>query len=419
MVSKVLSPSQIENLLASRSVNVDTEPPYTSEIPRLLATLDRQAREQLMEQVRYEPGEVVFQEGERGTAMCLIWSGRVAVLKGDFDSPTILGFRGPGEIIGEMALLDNQPRSASVVALEPLRLLRIAREKLQEWMLSAPDISFSIMQSLSSRLREADNVRDPALRAGRQLVRQVSELQSEKEHLLELQRVRQETSDLIVHDLRNPLSVIYGTLNLLGMVLPEEIRAENQALLDIATVATGRMRRLVDSLLDVAKLETGEMQLSLSDSDLGGLLKSAVSQMELGMQTAGVHLITNIPDTLPPVLIDVDKLERVMTNLLDNALKYTPRDGQITVAAEVQKDSMVISVSDTGSGIPPEDRKRIFERFAQVEGESRQVRGLRGFGLGLTFCRATIEAHGGAIWAEAGPKNVGSRFVFSLPLTTE
>lgn len=115
---------------------------------------------------------------------------------------------------------------------------------------------------------------------------------------------------------------------------------------------------------------------------------------------------------LPPVLADRDKIDRVIMNLLDNALKYTPEGGQISVSVTQEREGFVkVSVSDDGPGIPPDERERIFERFAQVaNGQSRQ----RGFGLGLTYCRLAVEGHGGTIWVEPGDGGRGSCFTFTL-----
>lgn len=407
-----LTSAELDHLLAAPTLFQFSSTTSDPSLLRLLASVDREALAQLMTEQHYQPGDIIFQEGENGDSMFLIWAGRVAVVKGSFESPTVLGLRGPGEVIGEMSLLEGQPRSATNVALDTVRVLRITREGFQQLVSARPDIGISIMRTLSARLRDADNVRMSALQGGRQLVKQVSRLESEKEQLLELQRVRKETSDLIVHDLRNPLGIIYGVLNMFEMVLPVEVLHDNRELLDLAKTGTERMQRLVDSLLDVAKLETGEMVLNLSSTNLRPLIEEAVHREALSSKLRGVSITTAAPEDLPPIVIDAEQIDRVLANLIDNALKYTPDQGVITVAAEAQPETIVVSVADQGPGIPAAERERIFERFAQVAG-SKPAR--RGFGLGLTFCRLTIEAHGGQIWVEPGPDGVGSRFVFTLP----
>jgi signal transduction histidine kinase len=339
----------------------------------------------------------------------------VVALKGKLESPTFLGYRGPGEVMGEMALLEDQPRSATAVVLKHGRMLRISREDFQQMMRILPEIGMNIMKEMSRRLRVSDNARHSVVVDARQLVNQVSALQSEKQQLLELQRLRQETSDLIVHDLRNPLQNIMGTLQLMPMVLPEDVWQENRELLEIALYGCDRMQLLINTLLDVARMENGEMHLELSAISLPGLIEGVTHPMT-SFTRGDIRLKMSSPATLPTVMADQNLLERILTNLVDNAVKHTPLGGLVTVAAEAQGDEMLISVSDTGPGIPPKERERIFERFAQTTGERGHR---RGFGLGLTFCRLAVSAHGGRIWVEPGEEGKGSRFVFTLPLVAD
>jgi signal transduction histidine kinase len=408
-----LAPEELRRILPAGPA-VEPQAHADHRLLRVLSSLGRDALASLMQEQRYRPGDVVFGEGAPGDAMYLIWAGRVAVVKGDFQSPTILGYRGPGEVVGEMALLEDAPRWASLVALEELRLLRVGRENFRQLLDSHPAIGASLMATLSARLRESDTARDAEMRAERQLAAQVSALQTEKEHLLELQRVRQETSDLIVHDLRNPLGTIGNVIQMLEMMLPAEVLEANQELLAIAISSCSRMQGLVDSLLDVARLEAGEAQLHMAPLDLAGLLQEAFDRQALTWKEGRIRGRCQLPANLPPVIGDAERLDRVMANLIDNAINYTPAGGQVTVAAEAGDDQVVVSVADTGMGIPPEERERIFERFAQLPGEKGKR---RGFGLGLAFCRLAVEAHGGHIWVEPGEGGVGSRFVFTLPLS--
>ncbi|MFN2110539.1 MAG: sensor histidine kinase, partial [Anaerolineae bacterium] len=114
----------------------------------------------------------------------------------------------------------------------------------------------------------------------------------------------------------------------------------------------------------------------------------------------------------PTVMLDAERIERVLCNLLDNAVKYTLR-GAITITAELEGNHIKVSVNDKGPGIPPAEREHVFARFTQVEGEERRR---RGFGLGLRFCYLAVQAHGGDIWVETGDNDIGSKFVFTLPL---
>ena len=379
--------------------------------PRWLSNRD-QLEKMIMGQ-RYAPGDVIFQEGEKSDDCAyVICSGRVVAFKGDAQSPMVLGYRGEGEIIGEMALLDGEPRSATVVAIEDLNLLKIGREDFHRLLQDTSDIGRDIMTTLTLRLRSAEDIRSLDLEAGRQLALRVDELQAQKKHLEQLDQLRRETSDLIVHDLRNPLHLIGGALGLLKMALPDDILQANRELFDMADVGYGRIRRLIESLLDVAKMEAGQSQLQLESTHLSPLISEIIAQERVAAEKRRrIAIHTTLPPDLPPLMIDPRRIERVFINLLDNAISFTPDGGIIVIEVTAEPDHVRVSVADFGPGIPPEDRVRIFERFAQVPRKATR----RGFGLGLTFCRLTVEAHGGRIWVEPGEGDIGSRFIFTLP----
>jgi CRP/FNR family transcriptional regulator len=228
MTPEKLSRKDLDRLLNTSSSAIESsDSELGPSFLHLLATAGRQLLSKLLTEHHYEPGHIIFREGDIGDTMYIIWSGRVAIVKGGFQSPTVLGYRGVGEIIGEMALLEDQPRSASVVAMEDLRTLRIRREDFEEWLSQNPSMGLSILGTLSARLRASDDARKASSRAETHLVRQVTDLQSEKQQLLELERLRQDTIDLIVHDLRHPISSLFGAVKILEMVLPEEVLEAN------------------------------------------------------------------------------------------------------------------------------------------------------------------------------------------------
>ncbi len=415
MPTSMLAPAELDQLLTTLPdvIEMPDEPASASPFLRLLATMAPSQRAQLMTTQPCRAGEVIFREGAVGDAMYIVLAGLVAVIKGDFQAPTWLGYRGPGEVIGEMALVEDQPRSASVIALRSGRLLCIDRQNFMQLVKSQPDMSLGLLKMVSARLRAADSARQTAARQAGQLATQVSQLQTENQQLLELQQLREEMSHLLIHDLRTPLNGIRGVLELLPLVLSEEAVQPNRELLEIANQSCDRLLQLVDTLLEVARLEAGEMHLELTELSLPDLV-TAVTRRVPALADGTVKLRVAVPGTLPMLLADQSLLDRVLTNLLDNALKYTPPgpQAQIMVGAVERGGQILVSVMDAGPGVPAVDRERIFKRFAQAAGEKRRR---RGFGLGLVFCRLAVEAHGGHIWVEAGEGGVGSRFVFTLP----
>lgn len=401
-----LSTAEFETILNEFPDGVDPSTAATdTSFMRLLTTVSRDTLDTVMEEEIFHPGDIVMREGDMGDCMYLIWSGRVAVVKGPFVSPTLVLQRRPGEAVGEMALVEKKPRIASIVAVDYSRLLRLDRDGFDFLVAENPKFSKAVMAMLSRRLRALQDTTSA----------RIVSLKSENESLLELQRVRQEMSDLIIHDLRNPLGNIYTALNMLELVLPQEVFAQNQELMEIANISYERMQNLVESLLDVAKMETGDLPLSLTLLNLPFLVELVKTMFTFSLDRREIDFRVVIPEYLPPVFADEDRIRRVLTNLVDNALKFSPKGSVIEIAAMVHEDenALWISVTDSGSGIPVEERERIFERFTQVK---TQARSRRGYGLGLVFCRLAVQSHNGRIWVESGFDDVGSRFVFTLPL---
>ncbi len=414
MLPGKLTSAELEHLLYAELDTIASAAPVDElHLLRMMPETARQALMQAMSERTYARGDVIFHEGTPGDVAYLVWAGKALVIKGGLDSPTILGYRGPGDILGEMALLENRPRSASVIALTDLRLLQIHKADFTRLLSDVPSLSVEIMATMSARLRDADIIRDATTQAGHRLENQVSVLKTREQELLDLQRMHQETVDLIIHDLRNPLGIMINALELLDITLPPEIHEDNRQLLEMGRSAHGRMKRLVDTLLDTSRLESGEARLNLEETHITNLVQSAVSTMALASIRRDVHFDTHIQDKLPAVMLDTERIERVMCNLLDNAVKHTPR-GTVTIAVALEGDYIIVSVNDTGSGIPPTERERIFARFTQVEREETQR---RGFGLGLRFCYLTVQTHGGNIWVETGDDGIGSKFVFTLPVS--
>jgi signal transduction histidine kinase len=199
---------------------------------------------------------------------------------------------------------------------------------------------------------------------------------------------------------------------MLEMVLPEDILQTNRQILELANINCSRMKRMIDSLLDMARLDAGESQLSLVPLDLPSLIKRAIERMVPMAQSKSLALQAIFPAEELLIEADEEKIDRVLDNLIENAIKFTPSAGQITIAIEFQAEQVLVSVTNGGSVIRLEDRERIFDRFAQSAGTSISA---RGSGLGLAFCRLAVEAHGGRIWVEPGDGGEGNRFIFRLP----
>ena len=362
------------------------------------------------------PGQIICREGEPGNTMYLIRSGHAIIVKGSFDAPVLLACRGSGEFVGEMALLEDLPRSASVIALDEVYLYPISHADFQDVLLSSSRLDVGLLRKLSSRLRETDDMFANNAQTSRTLTHQVTELKAANLQLQEAERLRAETTDLVIHDLRNPLHGIIGAVGLLQMVLAPEALQDNRDLFELINNNCARLQRLVDSLLDISRIESGELLLARQPANVSQIIQAAVDRLTATLLKRELTCQLRLPADLPQLAVDEDMIDRVVVNLLDNAIKFTPAGGQITISAQAREQQVLISINDTGRGIPPELRDHIFERFARAIADDDQRGSMqRGFGLGLTFCKLAIEAHNGQIWAEDGDNGAGCKFVFTLP----
>lgn len=232
-----------------------------------------------------------------------------------------------------------------------------------------------------------------------------------------LEQSREELTHMLVHDLRSPLTSVTTALKLIQSVVPSDSPAYAmvESSSEISRRAVRKILNRVNSMLDIAKMSTGKLALSTERTSIEPLIKMVINELLPIAIDTQVELMYDLGEhgTELALHIDPDKIERVLMNLMDNALKYSPSGGRITVRLHEAENAMVrVDVVDEGPGIPPEYRTKLFERFSQVEG-SRPKRG--GVGLGLTFCKLVVDAHGGHIWIEDNPTG-GSVFAMTLPL---
>ncbi|WP_150598724.1 sensor histidine kinase [Pandoraea fibrosis] len=228
---------------------------------------------------------------------------------------------------------------------------------------------------------------------------------------MESERLRNSLLSAISHDLRTPLTSIVGFASMLSRnaQTPGPLRTE---LVDAIHEEAQRMTGLVTNLLDMAKLQAGGVQLNRQWQMLEEVVGTSLRASRRVL--AGHDITTRLPADLPLLRFDAVLLERLFTNLLENAAKYSPAGSHIEIAARVHGDDVEVSVSDDGPGLPAGMEGRIFEKFMRGEKESAKP----GIGLGLAICRAIVEAHGGRIYATNVPEGHGARFVFTLPVET-
>ncbi len=226
--------------------------------------------------------------------------------------------------------------------------------------------------------------------------------------------LRDDLTGMIVHDLRTPLTSLLSGLQALRFVGGRE--PDEQEILDNAIGGGETLLGMVNDLLDISKWESGSLVLDKQPLQPADAIEYALAQTAPLARRNGLRVARNIPADLPGVEADRDLLRRSLTNLLGNAVKFTPRGGIVTVSAshDPAEGAVVFAVGDTGEGIPAHQVRRIFDKFGQVE--SRKAGRKMSTGLGLTFCKLVAEAHGGRIWVES-KLGKGSRFLFTIPVT--
>jgi PAS domain S-box-containing protein len=269
------------------------------------------------------------------------------------------------------------------------------------------DISLSL-----SLLKDADGKPVGVVGVAKDITREVKaeEMRRESmEKLKDLDRMKDELIANVSHELRTPITIVKGALDLAST---EEGAEQREKLLGIAKRALERQNRLVEDLIRVGDMRRGEYKPSLRDLNVGQVIGEAVEEMRPHGLRKGVVIRTRIPRDLPRAKGDQGEVKHLLQNLLDNAIKFNRDGGEVVVEAGRRGDAVVVSVADTGIGIPPEKLDSIFDEFYQVDGSLTRRYG--GLGMGLKIAKSIVEAHGGGIWAESRLGR-GSKFCFTLP----
>jgi PAS domain S-box-containing protein len=223
---------------------------------------------------------------------------------------------------------------------------------------------------------------------------------------------RDETVGMVAHDLRNPVSAVKMLSHtLLNRAEKLGIGKDDSEQLRLIRDAALQMDRLIQDLLDVTRAESGRLMVNRQPLTTKALLEGALQTLRPLVEDAGHTLTVDLPSTLPTIHADPERIGQVLSNIVGNAIKFTPHGGKITVRAIEQGDGVRISVSDSGSGIAREHLPNIFDRFWQQSPSNIRTRGA---GLGLPIALAIVEAHGGRLWAES-ELGSGSTFHFTLP----
>lgn len=250
-----------------------------------------------------------------------------------------------------------------------------------------------------------------AMQTREQLEAKVAKCEIANNQLLQMAELKSDLTNFIVHDLKGPISTIMANLDMLGY---EELTPLQFEYLNLATSDIYKLQRMVMNILDVTKLEEGKVMVYREETDIYALAKREASSCRNSLAQRGVGLV--MEGNTHICYIDENLVSRVISNLLLNAIDYSPEGSEIILKAVYDGDrhEAIVSVSDHGTGVPDEFKDKIFDKFFQIKSAQRQMKVTTG--LGLAFCRLVVNAHGGSIWVE-DTENGGATFKFTLPET--
>ena len=359
---------------------------------RILVVDDEDRNLRLMEALLVPPGyEVGFaRDGEEALRKVQETSPDVILL--DVMMPKLNGF----EVCRR---LKSDPKTAPIPVLM-VTALSEREERLRGIDAGADDFLTKPVDTHEVILRVRNAVRAK---------HQYDQLQQSYEELRELEELRDNLVHMIIHDMRSPLTGLLGGLELLQMEVEDQLDEGQSEDLRSALDSSRRLNGMVTSLLDISRLESGKMPLRKTVCDVSALIAEALDM--LGALTRDCKVSLDLPADPLGACCDADVVRRIIVNLVGNSIKFTP-GGEVRIHASTCPEGTKVSVIDTGSGIPAEYQEKIFEKFGQVEAGTGVKR--YSTGLGLTFCKLAVEAHGGRICVES-ELGKGSTFWFTLP----
>ncbi len=374
-------------------------------IPRAFPGIKPDEIEELIlnSQVRsYMPGDILCQENALEDRFYMILEGEAEVTKNiNNNDSRLLQTLGPGDFFGEMALIHNAPRAATVIAKSALTALELDKPAFDRVVHKSSSIAMAMVSVISNRLRQNDQMAVDDLRV------RASELADAYQKLAEQDLARREFLTNVAHELRTPLMVASGYLQMLqkGIMQGEQLKA------GIETVGRN-VQQIVTLVNDILFLQ--EMDLVLPEFqpvDMNEVARTVVEKYAASAREHGMNVRLTPSPNLPPVSGDPKSLERALMALLDNAIKFSPYGGEVKINLSGNGEKVFVAVEDQGIGIAQADLKRIFDRFYHLERSGDDLFG--GIGLGLAITRQVIKQHQGSLDVVSAPGK-GSTFTLTL-----
>jgi len=249
-----------------------------------------------------------------------------------------------------------------------------------------------------------------------ELLSNYKEISEKNAKLEELEKVKNGLTHMIIHDLNNPLSAVFGGVQLL-LAQKAEFSEKQVQTMTKCLLFCEDLKRQIQTLLDIHRMEEVGLELAREETDLASLVEEAFTLFESRTALKRISLTFHKNENVPPADIDPELIKRVVANLLSNAFRHTPEGGEIEgrLGLYMESNSILTTIRDSGAGVPPEYHEKIFHKFEQVK-MADSVVSVGAGGLGLAFCKVAVEAHGGTVWVESEGDGKGSTFHFTIPL---
>lgn len=402
-----------------------TETPHYDKISLLRLAFKGLEDEELREMANlteiraYPPGHILCQEGAYEDVFYIVAEGNVIITKkiADEEAERVLRIGGKGDLVGEMALIQNAPRAATARATTECTVLEMEKRDFETILSRSPAMAIDIIRITLDRIRANDQMA-------------ITELQKNNKVLRLMDRNKLEFIQVAAHELRTPLTIIKGYGNLLRTSPEVKSNPSLDEMLDGILKGADRMHEVVNMMLDVTRIDAETLKAASVPVLLKRVLQGLVNSLGKAAAERGIEMRLEYADDTPIIHADPGMVEKALYQLTVNAVKYTPDGGKVTLRAgpvmlEGDIPGAEVAVQDTGIGLDPEHHELIFEKFYQVGSVALHSTGKTSFkgggpGLGLSLVRGVARAHGGKAWVEsAGHDEVnypGCTFYLQLPV---
>jgi len=367
----------------------------------------------------YPPDHILCQEGAYEDVFYIIANGNAVITKkiGEQEGEHVLRIAGRGDLIGEMALIQNAPRAATVRTSGDCTVLEMGKKDFEAMLRRSPRMAIEIIRTTLDRLRENDQLA-------------IEDLKRANNVLRHLDRNKLEFIQVAAHELRTPLTVLMGYVNVLRSFLDIKANSTLTEVMDGIAKGAGRMHEVVNTMLDVTRIDNETLKVAIIPVPLKRLINDLAHDFVEAAAERRIELTVEHDPDLPNIQADPTLIHKALYHLVVNAIKYTPDGGKVIlgtrpITLENDAPGVEVSVKDTGIGLDAEHHELVFEKFYQVGDVAIHSSGKTTFkgggpGLGLAIVRGVARAHGGKVWVESSGHDEnhfpGSTFYLQLPV---